>query len=72
MTKCPPFQYFATSPEIIRLPAMMYVQYLLSRSNVEDLLHGRGIEVSHENVRVWWNRFSLCSSAKGGGQVKEN
>lgn len=67
MTKCPPFQYFATSPEIIRLPAMMYFQYLLSRSNVEDLLHRRGIEVSHENVRVWWNRFSLCSSAKGGG-----
>jgi putative transposase len=45
---------------------MMYVQYPLSLRNIEDLLHGRGIEVSHENMRVWWNQFGLCSSAKGG------
>ena len=25
--------------------------------NVEDLLHERGIEISHETVRFWWNRF---------------
>jgi putative transposase len=25
--------------------------------NVEDLLHERGIEISHETVRYWWNRF---------------
>ena len=25
--------------------------------NVEDLLHERGIEVSHETIRYWWNRF---------------
>jgi len=25
--------------------------------NVEDLLHERGIDVSHESVRFWWNRF---------------
>jgi putative transposase len=24
---------------------------------VEDLLHERGIEVSHETIRFWWNRF---------------
>ncbi len=24
---------------------------------VENLLHERGIEVSHETVRYWWNRF---------------
>ncbi len=29
----------------------------LSLRNVEDPLHERGIEVSHETVRFWWNRF---------------
>ena len=29
----------------------------LSLSNVEDLLHEPGIDVSHETVRFWWNRF---------------
>ena len=24
---------------------------------MEDLLHERGIDVSHETVRFWWNRF---------------
>ena len=36
---------------------MMYVRFPLSLRNVEDLLHERGIEISHESVRFWWNRF---------------
>ena len=52
-----PFGYFKTSPEIIRLAVMMYVRFPLSLRNVEDLLHERGIEISHETVRFWWNRF---------------
>ena len=52
-----PFRYFKTSPEIIRLAVMMYVRFPLSLRNVEDLLHERGIEVSHETIRFWWNRF---------------
>ena len=58
MTKPSPFRYFKTSPEIIRLAVMMYVRFSLSLRNVEDLLHERGIDVSHETVRYWWNRFS--------------
>lgn len=52
-----PFRYFKTSPEIIRLAVMLYVRFPLSLRNVEDLLHERGIDVSHETIRVWWNRF---------------
>ncbi|MDA0338732.1 MAG: IS6 family transposase [Proteobacteria bacterium] len=52
-----PFRYFKTSPEIIRLAVMMYVRFPLSLRQVEDLLHERGINVSHEAVRYWWNRF---------------
>jgi putative transposase len=58
MTKRSPFRYLTTSPEIIRLAVMMYVRFPLSLRNVEDLLHERGMEISHETVRYWWNRFS--------------
>ena len=57
MTKCSPFRYFKTSPEIIRLAVMIYVRFPLSLRNVEDLLHKRGIDISYETVRFWWNRF---------------
>jgi hypothetical protein len=37
---------------------MMYVRFPLSLRNVvEDLLHDRGIDISHETVRFWWNGF---------------
>ena len=57
MTEHSPFRYFKTSPEIIRLAVMMYIRFPLSLRNVEDLLHERGIDISHETVRFWWNRF---------------
>jgi putative transposase len=52
-----PFRYFKTSPENIRLAVMMYVRFPLSLRNVEDLLHERGVDICHETVRYWWNRF---------------
>ncbi len=57
MTKRSPFKYFKTSPEIIRLAVMYYVRFPLSLRNVEDLLHERGIDVSYETIRYWWQRF---------------
>jgi putative transposase len=36
---------------------MMYVRYPLSLRNVEDLLHERGVDITHETVRFWSNRF---------------
>jgi putative transposase len=64
MTRISPFRYFKTSPEIIRLVVMMYVRFPLSLRNVEDLLHERGINVSHETVRFWWNRFGPMFAAE--------
>ncbi|WP_340693191.1 IS6 family transposase [Hyphomonas sp.] len=52
-----PFRYFKTSPEIIQLGVLMYVRFPLSLRNVEDLLHERGIDVCHESVRLWVDRF---------------
>jgi putative transposase len=59
-----PFRYFNSSPEVIRLVVMMYVKYPLSLRNVEDLLAERGIDISHETVRSWWNRFGPMFAAE--------
>jgi len=56
-----PFRYFKSSPEVIRLVVMLYVRFPLSLRNVEDLLFERGIDICHETVRLWWNRFGLLS-----------
>ena len=59
-----PFRYFNSSPEIIRLTVMMFVRYPLSLRQVEDLLFERGIDICHETVRFWWNRFGPVFAAE--------
>jgi len=51
------FKYYKTSPEIIKLAVMYYVRFPLSLRNVEDILHERGVDVCHETIRYWWNKF---------------
>ncbi|MAZ02748.1 MAG: IS6 family transposase, partial [Sneathiella sp.] len=63
-----PFRYFKTSPEIIRLAVMMYVRFPISLRNAEDLLHERGIDICHETVRYWWNKFGPMFS----GEIRKN
>ncbi len=58
-----PFRYFNSSPEVIRLVVLMYVRFPLSLRNVEDLLFERGIDVCHETIRFWWNRFGPMFAA---------
>jgi len=43
---------------------MMYVRFPLSLRNVEDLLHERGVDICHETVRFWWNRFGPMFAAE--------
>ena len=64
MTKPDLFKGFHSSPEIIRLAVMMYFRFPLSLRNVEDLLHERGIDICHETVRYWWNRFGPMFAAE--------
>ena len=35
----------------------MKIRYPLSLRQVEDLLFERGIDICHETLRLWWNRF---------------
>ena len=59
-----PFLHVNSLPEIIRLTVMMYVRYPLSLRQVEDLLFKRGIDICHETVRFWWNRFGPMFAAE--------
>ena len=52
-----------SSPEVIRLAVMMYVRFPLSLRQVEDRLFERGIDICHETVRFWWNRFGPMFAA---------
>jgi len=57
MTTCFPFKYFKTLPEIIRLAVMYHICYQLSFCQVKDILHERGVDICHETVRFWVERF---------------
>jgi putative transposase len=59
-----PFRHLNPSPDIPRLAVMLYIRFPLSFRNVEDLLHECGIEISHETVRFWWNRFGPMFTAE--------
>jgi len=63
-----PFCCFSSSPEVIRMAAMLYVRYPLSLRNDEDLLSERGVDICHETVRFWWNRFGpmFAAEIRGG------
>jgi putative transposase len=57
----PIFQQLAGSDPLV---VTMYVRYPLSLRNVEDLLAERGIDISHETLRFWWNRFGPMFAAE--------
>jgi putative transposase len=58
------FRCFNSSPEVIRLAVMMYIRFPLSLRQLEDLLSERGIDICHETVRFWWNRFGPMFAAE--------
>lgn len=64
-----PFRNFNSSLEVILLLVVMYVRFPLSPRNVEDLLFERGIDLSHETVRHWWNRFGPMFASDIGRQL---
>ena len=59
-----PFRCFNSSPEVIRTAVMLYIRYPLSLRNVEDLLFEHGIDICHETVRFWWNKFGPMFAAE--------
>ena len=66
------YKYFKTSPEIIQLAVMYYVCYPLSYRQVEDILSERGIDICHESIRFWVNRFGGAFAKKIGKKRRCN
>jgi transposase-like protein len=52
-----PSEFHVLSTEIIGLALMMCIRFPLSLRDAEDLLHERGIDITHEIVRSWWKRL---------------
>ena len=50
-------------PEIIQQAIWLYLRFILSLRDVEDLLAERGIMVSYETVRRWVNHFGPMIAA---------
>lgn len=61
-----PFRHLKTSPEIILLAVMMYIRSPLSLCNMADLLHRRGIDISHETVTPGKARLSYAGASPTG------
>jgi hypothetical protein len=59
-----PFRWFDSSPELIQMVVMPCVRFPLSRRNVEDLAFERGVDICHETVRKWVNRFGPMFASK--------
>lgn len=51
-------------PDVIRYAVWLYYRFMMSLRDVEDLLTERGIDVSHETVRCWVNKFGPAIAAK--------
>jgi putative transposase len=63
VAKRDPFKCFGTREEIFRKAVMLYVRFPLSLRSVEDMLHERGVDISHEAVRFRWLRFGPIFAA---------
>lgn len=62
MSKLNLFKYYKTSPEIIKLAVIYYVRYPLSLRQKEDIFHARGIDICHDTIRYWWDKFRSIGS----------
>ena len=58
------FRWLDSFSELIRTVVMMYARFPLSLRQVEDLLAKRGIDICHQTVRLWWNRFVPMFASK--------
>ena len=52
-----PYKRHRFPPEIIQYAVWLYHRFSLSHRDIEDLLAGRGIDVSYESIRLWCNKF---------------
>ena len=49
-------------PDIVSYAVWLYYRFNLSHRDIEDLLAGSGITVSHESIRPWCIKFGATYS----------
>jgi putative transposase len=52
-----PFRGYRFPSEIISHAVWLYHSFSLSHRDVEELLAGRGIQVTYEAIRLWCRKF---------------
>ena len=55
----PLYKGYRFPPEIISWYVWLYYRFSLSLRDVSELMLARGVEVSHEPIRLWTLRFGM-------------
>ena len=63
MTQGSSFWRLLPGLKITRLAPILDARSPLLQGNAEDPRHASGIEISHETLRAWWNRFGARVAA---------
>ena len=58
-TRTPIYKRHRFPTDIIQYAVWLYFRFNLSHRDIEDLLAQRGIDVSHESIRLWCNKFGM-------------
>ena len=58
------YKRYRFPPEIIQYAVWLYFRFNLSHRDTEDLLAQRGINVTHESIRLWCNKFGSKYAAR--------
>ena len=64
MTKSNMYKRYRFPAEIIQYAVWLYFRFNLSHRDTEDLLAQRGINVTHESIRLWCNKFGSKYAAR--------
>ena len=64
MSKSNIYKRYRFPSEIIQFAVWLYYRFNLSHRDIEDLLAGRGINVTYEAIRLWCNRFGPKYTAR--------
>ena len=64
MTNSNIYKRYRFPPAIIQYAVWLYFRFNLSHRDIEDLLAQRGIDVTHESIRLWSNKFGSKYAAR--------
>ena len=64
MIKSNMYKRYLFPGEIIQYAVWLYFRFNLIHRDMEDLLAQRGVVVTHESIRLWYNKFGSKYAAR--------